>query len=411
MRTRSGGRTARWTAATVGAAAVLAGLVTAPPAAAGSAAPSAHRALQRDVAAVREAGGGQVKVLAQVQDGHRTVRARAGAGRPVPWEARFRAASVTKTFTAVVVLQLADEGRLSLDDTVESWLPGVVSGNGNDGSRITVRDLLQQTSGLFDYVEDPGLGAALTDFEAHRRDATPARDFVAVAMKHAPHFVPDGTHRRWAYSNTNYLLAGMIAEKADGRSWREQVEDRVIAPLGLRQTFVTDTDPSLRGPHARVTLPLPGPDGKPKPTDVTEHTIQHTADSAVVSTTADLDAFYRALMSGKLLPRDRLAQMRRTVARTDDPDDLAAWPQGGYGLGLRDNPLSCGGRYWHHEGDGFGTYTRTGVTADGRRAVTVSVTSDGGAPDQTRLNVATRRLVDHALCGRDGKPGREGRGH
>ncbi|NSC22396.1 beta-lactamase family protein [Streptomyces albus subsp. chlorinus] len=208
-----------------------------------------------------------------------------------------------------------------------------------------------------------------------------------------------GEGKRWAYSNTNYLLAGMIAEKAGGLPWREQVEHRVIAPLRLRATSVTGANPFMPGPHLRIVLPLPGPDGKPEPVDVTEHSLQHTADSAIVSTTDDLNTFYRALMTGKLLREKQLSEMRRTVERTDDPDDVAAWPEGGYGLGLRETPLSCGGSYWHHEGDGFGSYTRTGVTADGRRSVVISVTSDGGAPDQIRLNTATRRLVDHALCG------------
>ncbi|MFG7945066.1 serine hydrolase domain-containing protein [Streptomyces cacaoi] len=397
------GNKARRGVAALVAAAAVAGVALQGAGAAVAAGPGARgdagygrAVLEQDVAAVRKAGG-KVKVLAQVRRGGESVRARAGAGTKVPWNARFRVASTTKTFTAAVVLQLVDEGKLSLDDSVEKWLPGVVSGNGNDGSRITVRDLLRQTSGLFDYVEDPELIRAVTEeFDENRYDATPAREWVRVAMRHEPVFTPRPDAPRWAYSNTNYLLAGMIAEKADGRTWREQVEQRVIAPLGLHETSVTGTDPFLRGPHARVLLP--GPDGGTL--DVTEHTLQHTADSAVVSTTRDLNAFYRALMSGKLLPERQLAEMKRTVERTDDPDDVAAWPEGGYGLGVRETPLSCGGSYWHHEGDGFGTYTRTGVTPDGRRSVAVSVTSDGQAPDQVKLNAATRTLVDHALCGR-----------
>lgn len=406
-------KAARWGLVAATTTALLTGLVTAQGA---TASPPAHGGgngsgggsgtLQADVEAVQKAGGGKVRVLAQTRDGHSSVRARTGAGQDgekVPWGAHFRTASTTKTFTAAVALQLVAEGRVSLDDTVEKWLPGVVSGNGNDGSRITVRDLLQQTSGLFDYVEDPEVSGALGDFEKIRYDRTPAREYVAVAMRHAPLFTPDhgtGGSPRWAYSNTNYLLAQMIIEKAGERPYGEQVERRIIAPLKLRNTTVTGTDASLHGPHARVTIPAP-PDGAPL--DVTEHTLQHTADSAVVSTTADINSFYRALMTGKVLPAAGLAEMQRTVARTDDPEDIAAWPDGGYGLGLRETPLSCGGSYWHHEGDGFGSYTRTGVTADGRRSVAVSVTSDGGLPDQVGMNAATRALVDHALCGRKGE--------
>ncbi|MGK5642090.1 serine hydrolase domain-containing protein [Streptomyces sp. URMC 126] len=365
---------------------------------------TAQATLDKNVQAVRAAGGA-VRVLAETDTGHGVLRARAGGGSaPTPWSAHFRAASTTKTFTSVVVLQLAAEGRLSLDDTVERWLPGVVRGHGNDGSRITVRDLLQQTSGLFDYVDDPALGRALAeDFEKHRYDTTPAAEWVAVAMRHRPLFTPDraapGGHRggppRWAYSNTNYLLAGMIAEKAGGLGWREQVEHRIIAPLGLRGTSVPGANPYLPAPHARIVLRTP--DGKR--TDVTDHSLQHTADSALVTTTADLRTFFRALAGGKLLPPAQLREMQRTVARTADKDDLAEWPEGGYGLGLRWTPLTCGGGYWHHEGDGFGSYTRTGVTPDGHRTIAVTVTSDGDGPDLVRLNKATRKLADDALCG------------
>lgn len=374
--------------------AVSAGVVGAGPAgAAHGGGRYGHGVLQADVRSV-QAAGGDVAVLAEASAGRETVRARTGA--QVPWDAQFRTASTSKTFTAALVLRLVADGRLSLDDTVEKWLPGVVSGNGNDGTKITVRDLLQQTSGLFEYVQDPEVVRAITeDFEGHRYDTTPATQWVAVAMRHRPLFVPDHAHPRWAYSNTNYLLAGMIAEKAGGAGWREQVESRIIAPLGLRHTFVPGVDPFLPGPHAQVYLNTS--DGGRL--DVTEHSLQHTADSGVVSTTADLNAFFRALVTGRLLPKDQLAEMQRTVSRTGATEDLAEWPEGGYGLGLRWYPLSCGGGYWHHEGDGFGSYTRTGVTPDGRRAVAVSVTSSGSRPDLVTLNKATRKLVDHALCG------------
>ncbi|MFE0172268.1 serine hydrolase domain-containing protein [Streptomyces sp. NPDC059002] len=384
---------------------VVAGIVAGPPvSASGADADGGPRgygrgALAADVDAVRKAGG-DVSVLAELDTGRGTVRARSGAGAAdgagrVPWDAQFRAASTTKTFTAVVALQLAAEGALSLDDTVEKWLPGVVSGNGNDGSKITVRDLLRQTSGIFDYVDDPDVGGALArDFEGHRYDTTPPRTWVATAMRHRPLFTPDAEHPRWAYSNTNYLLAAMVIEKAGGAGWREQVEHRVIARLGLRHTSIGGANPFIPGPHARVTLRMPTGESL----DVTEHSLQHTADSAVISTTKDLNTFFRALVTGKLLPKAQLAEMQRTVARTGDAADLAEWPKGGYGLGLRWVPLSCGSGYWHHEGDGFGSYTRTGVTPDGRRSIAVSITSNGSTPDLASFNTATRKLVDHALC-------------
>ncbi|MFD4507672.1 serine hydrolase domain-containing protein [Streptomyces sp. NPDC058457] len=359
-------------------------------------------ALRRDLAAVRQAGGGEVNVLARVDRADRApLMARigtrtAGSPDPIPWNAHFRVASTTKTFTATVVLQLAAERRLSLDDTVEHWLPGVVSGSGNDGSRITVRDLLRQTSGLYDYVDDPEIQDRLINhFDENRYDTTPAADLVAVAMKHRPLFVPKpGAATRWAYSNTNYLLAGMIAEKAGGASWPDLVEHRVIAKLGLRNTTVPGLDPYLPAPYVNAYLTTA--DGKRL--DVTEHSFQHTADSGVVSTTADLNTFFRALAGGRLLPAEQWREMRQTVERTDDPEDVAEMPEGTYGLGLRKIPLSCGGYYYTHEGDGAGVNTRPAVSADGRRAVTVFLTTTSAPPDLAALNRATGVLVDHALC-------------
>ncbi|WDO04572.1 beta-lactamase family protein [Streptomyces murinus] len=161
---------------------------------------------------------------------------------------------------------------------------GVVRGHGNDGARITVRDLLQQTSGIYDDIDDPEVrDRLLNHFDQNRYDATPPSRLVATAMRHAPLCTPPphGSPHRWAYSNTNYLLAAMIAEKAGGADWRQLVEHRIIAPLGLRHTYIPGENPYLIGPRERVTID--GPGGVPE--DLTEQSYQHTADSAVVTTT------------------------------------------------------------------------------------------------------------------------------
>ena len=179
-------------------------------------------------------------------------RARAGVGdlergTPVPLDGHFRMGSNTKTFVSVVVLQLVGEGRLSLDDTVERWLPGIVAGNGNDGRRITVRQLLQHTSGLYNYTRDiSGLGS-YEGYLAHRYDHYDAEDIVALAMKHEPGFAPGS---QWDYSNTNYILAGMIIERVTGRTWASEARTRIFQPLGLRQTSEPGDRPSLPRPYA-----------------------------------------------------------------------------------------------------------------------------------------------------------------
>ena len=173
----------------------------------------------------------------------------------------------------------------------------------------------------------------------------------------------------------------------------------MIARPGLRNTSVPGLDPHLPDPH--VNAYLTGPDGKRL--DVTEHSLQHTADSGVVSTTADLNTFFRALAGSRLLPAGQWREMRQTVRRTDDPEEVAEMPEGTYGLGLREIPLSCGGFYYTHEGDGAGVNTRPAVSADGRRAVTVSITTTTASPDLAALNRATGALVDHALCAEPAK--------
>jgi D-alanyl-D-alanine carboxypeptidase len=329
--------------------------------------------------------------LAELKTGGQTIHARAGAAElnkpdPVPWDAEFRAASTSKTFTAAAVLLLVGDGKLSLDDTVDRWLPGVVSSQGNDGHTITIRQLLGQRSGIFDYVQDADLQQLITgDLQRALHDNTPPEALVAIAMKHAPLFKA-GT--AWSYSNTNYLLAGMIIEKVTGQDWKELVRARIIAPLGLTHTSLTGAAATLDGPHAHSYMVIPG---APAPIDATDSSLEHTADSAIISTTGDLNTFFQALIGGKLLRPAELAQMQ-TTQPADDKD----FPGGKYGLGIRWYPLSCGGGYWHHEGDSpTGYHTRTGVTADGQRSVVVSVSST--------MNFATTgpallTLVDHALC-------------
>ncbi|WP_394840895.1 beta-lactamase family protein [Pendulispora brunnea] len=334
-----------------------------------------------------------VGALAEVMTPEGVIRARAGVGtlgkeEPVPWDAQFRVASVTKSFVAIVVLQLVGEAELSLEDSVERWLPGVVAGQGYDGNAITVRQLLQHTSGIFDYVRDEQLQKYLSeDFARALSDQTPPETLVAMAMKHPPAFAPG---QRWGYSNTNYLLAGMIIKTITGRDWSEEVVRRIVVPLELKHTFVTTTDPVLPTPHAqayfRVTA---GAD----PIDTTENTLEHTADSAIVSTTADLNRFYRALMTGKLLRAQELTEMQRTV-----PMPEGVGPEGTRaGLGIFWTPTVCGG-YWHHAGDSpVAPHTRTGVTADGARSIVLSLTS---TIDEESTNAAAFQLAEHALCDR-----------
>ena len=360
---------------------------------AAGAATSRPSSLQTEVNAILRTGAVGVIAWSTGPAGRQTAAAGAAdtaTGEPARADDRFRIASTTKSFIATVVLQLVGEGRLSLDDTVGHWLPGVVSGNGNDGGKITVRELLQHTSGLYDYTEDLPELQSVADFQADRFASWTAPQLVAIAMRHAPDFAP-GT--QWEYSNTNYILAGMIINKVTGHSWQHEVTRRIIRPLGLRDTVApVDDDPGIQGPHLDGYSDF----GGSGPTiDVTELN-PSAADSAgaLISTTADLSRFYSALLGGRLLRPAQLAEMETTVPAAAL---YAVWPGVSYGLGLMRIPLTCGGAYYSHAGDLPGYATRDGVSADGRRVVVVETTGDGSAPDLTTLK-AENALIDQQFC-------------
>ncbi len=350
--------------------------------------------LQRDADAITAFGvtGAQARVITR---NGRNLTATSGVAdrttrRPVPRDGYFRIASVTKTFVATVILQLAGEGRISLDDTVERWLPGVVSGNGNDGRAITIRQLLQHTSGIHDDYLDY---TSAEDFYQHRYDVYPAEKTVARAMRHQPDFQPG---KDWNYTNTGYVLLGMLIERVTGHPWHEEVRHRISRPLGLKHTFWPGTSPKLPRPHAE-TYQRFKPD-EPL-VDVTEQVGQGTnGEAGLVSSTADLNRFFRALLGGRLLPPAELAQMKQTIPVSKEFEQLM--PGARDGLGIFSRPLSCGGTYWGHEGGDSGWVTAAGVTANGRRSVTVSLSGvlADSADDVLRVEQADSKLIDDALC-------------
>lgn len=296
---------------------------------------------------------------------------------PFPDGAHVRIGSNTKTFTATVVLQLVAEGKVDLDAPVERYLPGVVHGAGIDGERITIRNLLQHTSGLPAY--DQLVGAEFDRNPLTRYETT---DLVRRAMTLPAQFPPGAG---WSYSNTNYLVAGMVIERVTGNSVAAEITRRIITPLGLTATYYPAAgETALREPHPTGYYVIDG------------QRVDHTridpsvagAAGAMVGTGADLNRFFTALLSGELLPPAQLAEMKRTVT-AGHPDRPF-----GYGLGLMHRTLSCGKESWSHGGDFNGFETRGGVTADGR-AVTVSVNQIPETPEGTN---EVMNVVDTALC-------------
>ncbi|GAA4181965.1 serine hydrolase domain-containing protein [Streptosporangium oxazolinicum] len=295
----------------------------------------------------------------------------------VPVNGRVRVGSNTKMFVAVVVLQLAGEGKIDLDASVEEYLPGLIRGNGNDGRNITVRQLLRHTSGLPDYAKDASLF-----FEFQHRYLEP-RELLDRGLAQKPVAAPG---EKWSYSNTNYVVLGLLVQKVTGRPIGEEVTGRIIKPLGLRDTYWPGLgEQGIRGAHPRGYAST----GPASMVDVTRMDPSMAwAAGQLIAAPRDVNGFLVALLGGELLKPAQLEEMKQTVEMPASP---AGW---GYGLGLMKVKLSCGGHAWGHGGDIPGYETRNAVTEDGRSA-TVAVTSLPGTPAAGQQVDAA---LDTALC-------------
>ncbi len=356
------------------ATAALVAMPTVAVAAAKEATRSRTTTLQRSLDEVTSAGA--VASIAEVRDGSRVWRlgsgtAELGGSRPVSVGGRYRAGSITKTFVAAVALQLVGEGRLRLTDTVERWLPGVVP----QGNAITVRDLLQHSSGLYDYTddllpqEDP---AAILKWRDHT--FSPA-DLVRISTARPLKFAPGS---RQGYSNTDYILAGMIIEAVTGRSYGDEITRRILRPLRLHDTRLPGTRQVIHRAHAHVYVPSDRDWNGPVDITQMNPTIAGAA-GEIISTTADLNRFYRALVQGRLLRPAELAEMT-------EPHDA------GIGMGLEILELPCG-RAVGHGGGGPGFFGMSFTMTDGSRQITATTTVWKGHPGR-----ALATMLQGALC-------------
>ncbi|MFI7637356.1 serine hydrolase domain-containing protein [Nonomuraea sp. NPDC049400] len=282
-----------------------------------------------------------------------------------PTNGRFWAGSNIKTFTATLVLQLVAEGMIGLDAPVADHLPEF----GLD-RRITVRMLLQHTSGLFNYTGDfdpdgkwvPGIPATGKDWLDNRFRSYQPEELIRLALSKSARFEP-GTNQ--LYSNTNYTLALLLIEKVTGRSYAEELRRRILRPLGLKGTSVPGDRTQLPGPHAHGYYRYEDAAGQTKVVDVSRQNLSLLAGAGdLITTTQDLHTFISALNGGKLLPATLLAEMR-------EPH-----PKMGYGLGLFVEDLGPGcGTVLRHNGSpphGYGALMYS--SPDGRTTVTGSVT-------------------------------------
>lgn len=312
-------------------------------------------------------GKGATAALARVTAGGKTWTGAAGVrdlrrGGKVSPNGHFRIGSVTKTFVATVVLQLVDEGKVRLDDPIDDHLPGLVPG----GKKITVRALLDHTSHLYDYMSEPGYSTNRWRGAARFRSYKP-KELLKVAF--AKKLPDDGT---WHYSNTNYVVLGLLVEKLTGRPYGKEIERRILRPLGLRHTLVPGDRAGLPSPHAKGYEPVNG-------TLVDATRMNPSLDWAageMISTAADLERFLAALLGGKLTSAESLRAMRTTV------ETGAGF---GYGLGLQAYRLPCG-TVWGHSGELIGY-------------LTFAFRSDSGKSLTMALNPSTRNPTTEEVMG------------
>ncbi|MFF3320103.1 serine hydrolase domain-containing protein [Streptomyces sp. NPDC003035] len=363
--------------AAIGAAA--AAIVTLTTTTAHAASTDDHPATRTALNTFQSAAGPGAAVHAGDSTGSWTLSAGTGTintTKPIRADEHYRIGSQTKTFTAATVLQLVDEGRVALDTDIGTYLPGTVNGNGYDGTRITVRHLLQHTSGIAAY--DPLASVALAEPDGTYTMAT----LVKEGLKRAPVSAPGAG---FTYSNTNYLILGMLIEKVTGLPVHEAVTRRIIEPLGLTRTvFPAPGDRALPAPA------VPGYHGARigsfyfwSPVLSYDPSV-FSAAGAMISTMQDLSAFYAALTAGKVVSPAALAEMEK--AR-----DIGG---GGYGLGIVKVDLSCGGEAWGHNGAVPGYFSHTMVTKDGRHAAVMTNAYLASNPSGQKLTT----LLDTALC-------------
>ncbi|MEU2334406.1 serine hydrolase domain-containing protein [Streptomyces sp. NPDC006654] len=320
--------------------------------------------------------------MARIDEGARVYRTTQGVAdrmsrRAITTTDRFRVGSVTKTFSAVVLLQLVDEHRLALDAPVNRYLPGLLPDD-----RITVRHVLSHRSGLYDYTNDM-FASSVSGFEAVRNKVFTYRQLLDLSLRKPRTNAPGAAY---SYSNTNFVVAGMLIEKLTGHSVKAEYENRIFKPLGLTGTFYVHPDTRIPGQHANGYLTADRAGAQP--VDATEQTVSWAQSAgAIISTTRDLNTFYSALAGGKLTSAARLADMERFTRVNSNTS---------YGLGLRRRDLSCGISVYGHTGAVQGYYTYAFTTKDGKRSLTAVANASNSS---VVLNTLAETL-EPAFCGK-----------
>ncbi|MFK0295858.1 serine hydrolase domain-containing protein [Streptomyces sp. NPDC090442] len=349
-------------------------------------------ALQRSLQAFHDAG--MYGAYSAVRDGSDDWHGAAGVadvstGRPTTPQMEHRIGSITKTFTAVAVLQEVGKGHIALDAPIDRYLPDLTTGE--RGRAITVRMLLNHTSGIGDY--SGKIFTTADSLEGNRFHTFSPEELARLGFATPPLGKPGEAHH---YSNTNYVLAGLLLRKVTGQSPETYITEHVIRKAGLRHTHFPQS-PTLSGPHAKMYEAAYGGFNPPRDFSVYNMSWASTAGS-LVSTMPDLNRFYRALLGGELLAPAELHQMKTTVPIEGSTAR--------YGLGLlRMTSPSCG-ELWGHNGLVLGAMTWSLHSTDGRRQVSLGFNLtryqklDGtGQPIPSPIDTAMNDHLAQAVCG------------
>ncbi len=305
--------------------------------------------------------------------------------QPIRPDTLFRIASVTKSFTATIVMQLVAEGKLSLDDTVEDLAPGLLAA----GGQITVRELLGHTSGLPDYVKSD----AFVERAGAGESVTPEQALSFVADE-KPEFEPGS---EYAYSDSDNIALGLIIEEVTGNSFEQELRSRMLEPLELDETTLA-TSLEFPNPHAQGYQY--SEDGSGEPENVTDIPLDPNgawASGALISTPGDVSRFFGALLGGDLVPDEQLEDMMATVPGAGDPPGPGT---NNAGLGIFGWEISCG-EIWGHTGSWPGFRTLGAASDDGDSAVAMVVNA---TETSDQAEEAILRAQELAACRALGKP-------
>ena len=313
------------------------------------------------------ATGGFPGVIALVRSPHGSWIGTSGTtgkgldGAPTPTD-RTRVGSLTKTMTATVILQLVQEGKLDLSDPIGDYVPGMPNGD-----TATIKQLAEMTSGIQPYTTSDAFQAQL--FADPQKVWTP-EELIAFEKGQPAEFAPG---KGWQYSNTNYVLLGMVIEKVTGMSIADVFQERLFGPLGMKDTVFPGTSNAIADPHLRGVTVQGQDDGKTADATDWNPTEAYTA-GEVISTLEDLEIWADALFTGKGILEPATQQMRRdSINHTIPPNTATA----GYGFGIGDM-----GGWWGHDGQIPGYTTAVMHNYDLDTTIIVLVNSDISLPGE-----------------------------